>query len=307
MKKLYILFFMITPLFVFGQHLHGEECSHERGEQLHSNLNYQPVQNQNKVMSDGIPYAENFENGFGDITLQQTGSEAYNWVIDNNHGSYDYATSQGHSNYLRMDDFQDSGFLENWIVTPTFNLGEVTEPTLSYWEHVHWADYAVDHLVMYSTDYDGDVSTANWTTIYNGIANNCDNTQSGVCGFQWVGEEHDLPSEDNLTIAFLYTGDWASDWLIDDIRVFDASGLSTNENQITDLAIFPNPIEGNFVTIETQLDGLKEIQVFNVSGKKVLDTTIDGNTLDVSSFNSGFYMLKVTINGQSNVSKLIIR
>ena len=34
-----------------------------------------------------------------------------------------------------------------------------------------------------------------------------------------------------------------------------------------------------------------------------MDTAINGNTLEVSSINSGFYMLKVTINGQSKVSK----
>ena len=38
-----------------------------------------------------------------------------------------------------------------------------------------------------------------------------------------------------------------------------------------------------------------------------MDTVINGNTLDVSSFNSGFYMLKVTVDGQSKVSKLVVR
>ena len=38
-----------------------------------------------------------------------------------------------------------------------------------------------------------------------------------------------------------------------------------------------------------------------------MDTATNGNTLDVSSFNSGFYMLKVTVNGQSEISKLVIR
>ena len=52
---------------------------------------------------------------------------------------------------------------------------------------------------------------------------------------------------------------------------------------------------------------MKEIEIYTVSGKKVMNTTINGNTLDVSSFNSGFYMLKVTINGQTKVSKLVVR
>jgi len=47
--------------------------------------------------------------------------------------------------------------------------------------------------------------------------------------------------------------------------------------------------------------------VYTVTGRKVIDTTINGNTLDVSSLNSGFYMINVTINGQSKISKLVVR
>ena len=72
------------------------------------------------------------------------------------------------------------------------------------------------------------------------------------------------------------------------------------------MMVYPNPVDGNYVTILSPVEGLKEIQVFTVTGRKVMDTAINGNTLDVSSFNSGFYMLKVTINGQSKVSKLVI-
>ena len=85
------------------------------------------------------------------------------------------------------------------------------------------------------------------------------------------------------------------------------TGLSTSDNEILDMMVYPNPVDGNYVTILSPVEGLKEIQVFTVTGRKVMDTTIDGNTLDVSSFNSGFYILKVTINGQSKVSKLVVK
>jgi len=87
----------------------------------------------------------------------------------------------------------------------------------------------------------------------------------------------------------------------------DAHALSTSDNEILDMMVYPNPVDGNYVTILSPVEGLKEIQVFTVTGRKVMDTAINGNTLDVSSFNSGFYMLKVTINGQSKVSKLVVR
>ena len=85
------------------------------------------------------------------------------------------------------------------------------------------------------------------------------------------------------------------------------TGLSSSDNEILDMMVYPNPVDGNYVTILSPVEGLKEIQVFTVTGRKAMDTAINGNTLDVSSFNSGFYMLKVTINGQSKISKLVVR
>ena len=85
------------------------------------------------------------------------------------------------------------------------------------------------------------------------------------------------------------------------------TGLSTSDNEILDMMVYPNPVDGDYVTIVTPVQGSKEIQVFTVTGRKVMDTVINGNTLDVSSFNSGFYMLKVTVDGQSKISKLVVR
>ena len=84
-------------------------------------------------------------------------------------------------------------------------------------------------------------------------------------------------------------------------------GLSTEDNNILDMTVYPNPVENGMVSILTPVDGEKFIELYSVTGRKVLETTILGNTLDVSSITSGFYMLKVTVDGQSNVSKLVVR
>ena len=85
------------------------------------------------------------------------------------------------------------------------------------------------------------------------------------------------------------------------------TGLSISDNEVLYMMVYPNPVIDNYVNIQSNLDGLKEIQVFTLTGRKVIDTTINGNTLDVNSLNGGFYILKVTINGKSKVSKLLIR
>ena len=556
MKKLYLLF-LLTPFLIIGQQ-HGPNCTHDhvRGEILenHNSNDFHPNLAENRVSST-IPYSNSFEDGFGDMTLVQNGSTNYNWVIQTGHFVHDDDAAAGGTNYLQQDDFSDSGALENWAITPTFDLHGSSVPLLTYWDHVHWASYAVEHHVMYSLDYDGDVNSATWVLLNDAICDNVNDNQSNP-GNAWCNYEFSLPSEPNVTIAFKYTGDFASDWLIDDIKVFDNSAvaadwdvttmgttatlsisgfnnfvvgtdghwhysvdggdtvmvydtndveisglsigdhtitawlvdnnhnpldppveetisfsvnvisdypwcddfesgefgygvegwttsifsgttewgtvnangngsvaplsgsqmvgfasynynsdtasiispamdltsvtdpqltfnytqvqwagdqdqlrvfyrssangdwvqigeytdevttwteitldlpnpsadyyvgfqatsgygygvtlddvcvqaaLSTSENELLDMMIYPNPVEGDIVTIQSPINGLKEVQIYTVTGKKVLDTTINGNTLDVSSFNSGFYMLKVTIDGQSKVSKLVIR
>ena len=85
------------------------------------------------------------------------------------------------------------------------------------------------------------------------------------------------------------------------------TGLSTTDNEKLDMRIYPNPVNENFVTIISPVQGLKEIEVYSVTGRKLMDTRTYKSTLNLSSFNSGIYMVKVTINGQSKVSKLIIK
>ena len=120
-----------------------------------------------------------------------------------------------------------------------------------------------------------------------------------------VQSTYSIPSAESIVIAFNYVGTYGAEWNIDDVCI-DGT-LSTSDNEILDMMVYPNPVDGNYVTILSPVQGSKEIQVFTVTGRKVMDTVINGNTLDVSSFNSGFYMLKVTINGQSKVSKLVVR
>ena len=85
------------------------------------------------------------------------------------------------------------------------------------------------------------------------------------------------------------------------------TGLSTTDNEKLDMRIYPNPVNENFVTIISPVQGLKEIEVYSVTGRKLMDTRTYKSTLNLSSFNSGIYMFKVTINDQSKVSKLVFR
>ncbi len=90
--------------------------------------------------------------------------------------------------------------------------------------------------------------------------------------------------------------------------IFNVScaGLSILENEINDLRIYPNPVSDNYVSIVSSLSGEKFIDIFDLNGRKVLSTSIIGDKLDISALEAGFYMTRVTIDGKSSTSKLII-
>ena len=85
------------------------------------------------------------------------------------------------------------------------------------------------------------------------------------------------------------------------------STLSTVDISVLDMIIYPNPSNGSYVTIQTPVNGVKYVEVFDITGKRLINTSLSADTLDVSSISSGMYLVKVTIEGQSKISKLMIR
>jgi hypothetical protein len=85
------------------------------------------------------------------------------------------------------------------------------------------------------------------------------------------------------------------------------NALSISEATLLDMRIYPNPSNGDFVTIQTPVNGVKYVEVFDITGKRLINTSLSTDTLDISSMSSGLYLVKVTIEGQSKTSKLFIR
>ena len=162
-------------------------------------------------------------------------------------------------------------------------------------EYNEYWNYPLDDFTdTYTLGNDGSYDTIEFATI-------------GALGFYTStgAQVYQILQQNNTTMYVRNVGSEGNSWY--SMLTTDAHALSTSDNEILDMMIYPNPVDGNYVTIVTPVQGSKEIQVFTVTGRKVMDTVINGNTLDVSSFNSGFYMLKVTVDGQSKVSKLVVR
>lgn len=86
----------------------------------------------------------------------------------------------------------------------------------------------------------------------------------------------------------------------------NSAPLGIADHKIKGFEIFPNPTSTGFVNITTANNTPKDVQVFNMLGKKVIDTKID-STLNVSALQAGIYIVKVTENNVSATKRLIIK
>ncbi len=71
--------------------------------------------------------------------------------------------------------------------------------------------------------------------------------------------------------------------------------------------IYPNPVSTGFVNIVSAQNGSKTVAVYDILGKQMLRTQLNGTTLDVSQLNNGIYILKIEENGKTTSKKLIVQ
>lgn len=146
----------------------------------------------------------------------------------------------------------------------------------------------------------------------------------------WINPTLGLKTEPTPTIEDQYTasGDLASivhfflrqdsatetpDLDIDELRIgtswadvtpIDPSA-STKENNIEGLNIFPNPAN-DVLNITSNSSADKNVQLFDLTGKKVLDVTTVSQ-VNVSTLKAGIYVAKINEAGKTATRKVIIK
>ena len=73
------------------------------------------------------------------------------------------------------------------------------------------------------------------------------------------------------------------------------------------LGFYPNPVSNGkiYITSKTSLD--KDILIYDVLGKKVLQTSISSKELNITSIPPGVYIIKITEGDTTATRKLIVR
>jgi len=91
------------------------------------------------------------------------------------------------------------------------------------------------------------------------------------------------------------------------LKVDGSSVLNVKENQLETFTMYPNPVIDGKLTIKSKSNGLKKIELFDISGRSVLQTNLTSNVLNVESIKGGIYFLKVSQDNHVTTSKLVIK
>lgn len=81
----------------------------------------------------------------------------------------------------------------------------------------------------------------------------------------------------------------------------------TQENTIEGLSIYPNPTNGDKIYIVSKLSLDKEVEIFDVLGKRILQTTISNKELNIGNLTAGVYIIKIREGEASATRKLIVK
>ena len=98
--------------------------------------------------------------------------------------------------------------------------------------------------------------------------------------------------------------------IFDELRISTAISDLLSSNQVSAIAglkIYPNPVSNGTLFVESDANAERTITIFDILGKQVLNTTTSNTAINVSSLNSGVYMVRVTEEGKTATKKLVIK
>lgn len=127
--------------------------------------------------------------------------------------------------------------------------------------------------------------------------------------------------EDSWAYKDVLGSTWPNGWIYGDANCTDdtattfdstcvypfVASLSNNLISARELSIFPNPVTNGIVNINSTLTGKKSVELYDLLGRNVIKTIIDGTTLDVNKLRTGVYLMKITIENKTATQKLIIK
>ncbi|OXB20032.1 hypothetical protein B0A80_19485, partial [Flavobacterium tructae] len=90
------------------------------------------------------------------------------------------------------------------------------------------------------------------------------------------------------------------------IITVEKSSLGVVDNKIEGFAVYPNPVPQGKLYLQTKLTALKDVKIFDMSGKMVFSVSTTNREVFIEGLQKGVYILKVNQDGAESTEKLIV-
>jgi len=132
---------------------------------------------------------------------------------------------------------------------------------------------------------------------------------------EWASDYIDLSAyagQNEVMIAFKGKSAYGNDLYLDDIQIHSAIGTSVNENEISNINVYPNPTNGALtINIENNSFVNASVSILNNLGQVVLaNHTLSASnskiTLDLSNLENGIYFANINIDGKIETKQITV-
>lgn len=120
------------------------------------------------------------------------------------------------------------------------------------------------------------------------------------------GENQSVTRNPDITGDFVLHTDANAALLYSPGLKVDGTTLSTLNFEQLGVKIYPNPVANGILNIEMPSRELKDIALYDLNGRLVLQQRTENTAIDVSQIKPGFYLLNLSLNGTSKTTKIII-
>ena len=91
-------------------------------------------------------------------------------------------------------------------------------------------------------------------------------------------------------------------YYFDDVAIFDITVGTNKEFESNEITIYPNPANN---TISVNLKNNSTFNILDLTGRLVIASKVENNTIDISNLNKGVYILQTnSVNGTINTKFL---
>jgi len=235
-----------------------------------------------------IPYTQDFES----VTFPPDGWTKDIIDVSNDITRDDEQNNTSGGNYsARFSSLQSSSDYNQYLYTPAFLIP--TNCTLKFWHK----------------KFNGDAEDLQWGVATTTNSDDYTWTSVSLSENDWQQTVIDLSSYAGQTvhIGFHYYGDYLYYVYLDDVELLKTSNVLSLESGIK---VFPNPSNGRFNIKFTNDFSKGNISISDITGKVIYSNVLTPSIkqeIDLGSQTKGVYFIKLNIDGETYISKLILK